>query len=301
MDNVSISVVIPAYNGGAFLRDAVQSAIAQTLGPLEILVIDDGSQDDTFEVASSYGPPVRALRKANGGPASARNVGIREAHGEWIAFLDADDIWLPQKLEKQVKLTDSDVGIVCARASNSPEFIPGDITLGQLWKRNYIANSTALVRRTAITEIGGLDEDPTLIGVEDYNLWLRIVAAGWKVRSVPEELCICRVRHDSVSGNTERQISGIFANFRKLGCGLLDPEQFRKQELSLYDEYGRVFLYCRDLRNARRLLKEGLRRELTIRRVIWFSAACMPRRVLDWSRSLKAKLRAFSSRSTQPE
>src|SRR5580700_8639860 len=94
----TISVVIPAYNAARFVGSAIESALAQTSTPLEVLVIDDGSRDDTAAVVQQYAAPVGLLRQSNGGPASARNHGVRVARGEWIAFLDADDTWLPQKL-----------------------------------------------------------------------------------------------------------------------------------------------------------------------------------------------------------
>ncbi len=102
-----ITVVIPTYNRAALLRRAVVSALAQTLAPLEILVIDDGSTDETAAVCAEWGPPVRAIATPNGGVARARNIGVGEARGEWIAFLDSDDEWEPQKLAVQSAVLDA--------------------------------------------------------------------------------------------------------------------------------------------------------------------------------------------------
>src|SRR5215831_9228869 len=96
-----ISVVIPAYNAEGCVGRAIESALSQTHRPIEVLVVDDGSLDGTSEVVASYPAPVRLLRKANGGPASARNLAAREARGDWLALLDADDSWLPEKLERE--------------------------------------------------------------------------------------------------------------------------------------------------------------------------------------------------------
>src|SRR5215831_9468158 len=97
-----VSVVIPTYNNARFLPEALDSLLGQTYRDFELIVVDDGSTDDTLEVLKPYRHLIRYVRKENGGPASARNLGIRHASGELIAFQDADDIWLPDKLQLQV-------------------------------------------------------------------------------------------------------------------------------------------------------------------------------------------------------
>ena len=98
----TVSVVIPAYNSASYLAEAVESALGQTFKDLEILVVDDGSTDETQELMRRYGPPVRCLSQENTGVATARNRGIDESRGRYVAFLDADDVWQPDKLEKQL-------------------------------------------------------------------------------------------------------------------------------------------------------------------------------------------------------
>lgn len=111
--NESISVVIPSYNCAAYLPDALDSVLAQTRHPFEIIVVDDGSTDHTDHVVEPYRSAVRYVRQSNGGEAAARNAGFELARGKWVAFLDADDVWKPQKLEQQlVALADSD-DVVC--------------------------------------------------------------------------------------------------------------------------------------------------------------------------------------------
>ena len=105
----TVSVVIPCYNGAAFLREALDSVLAQTRPPLEVIVVDDGSTDDSAAIAESYGPPVRVIRQENQGESVARNRGIDEARGDWIAFLDADDVWKPEKLARQLAAVEPDV------------------------------------------------------------------------------------------------------------------------------------------------------------------------------------------------
>jgi glycosyltransferase involved in cell wall biosynthesis len=111
----SVTVVIPSFNCARFIREAVDSALAQTVPPLEVIVIDDGSTDNTPEIMAVYAtdPRVRYLRQKNAGPSRARNSGIRAAQGEFIAFLDADDRWKPDKLERQLdKFSDDSIGVV---------------------------------------------------------------------------------------------------------------------------------------------------------------------------------------------
>src|SRR5712675_1199611 len=96
-----VSVIIPTYNSGRLVVEAVESALAQTLAPAEILVVDDGSTDDTRDRLAKFGPPVSYIHQENQGVAAARNRGIRAATGDLVAFLDADDVWHPKKLERQ--------------------------------------------------------------------------------------------------------------------------------------------------------------------------------------------------------
>lgn len=107
--NNSVSVIIPCYNGEHFLREAIDSALNQTYRPTEVIVVDDGSTDASTRIADSYGSPVRVVRQSNHGESVARNRGMEEAKGEWVAFLDADDIWVANKLSRQLEVIADDV------------------------------------------------------------------------------------------------------------------------------------------------------------------------------------------------
>src|ERR1700678_3861883 len=123
MSQPLVSIIIPTYNRAEYLGQAIDSALAQSYRPIEIIVVDDGSTDDTQGVAARYGDRIRYIHKANGGASSARNAGFAAASGEVLALLDSDDRWLTEKLEKQISLLSDGVGLVHAgfRVFNSDD------------------------------------------------------------------------------------------------------------------------------------------------------------------------------------
>jgi len=152
----TVSVVIPCYNGGAFLRETLESVLAQTRPALEVIVVDDGSTDDSGALAESFGPPVRVIRQPNQGESVARNRAIAEATGEWVAFCDADDTWLPAKLAEQAKLMAAGVRAICSgnTARFPGGFEPISIPRAEMFSRPVVMEhgapchiSTLVVRR----------------------------------------------------------------------------------------------------------------------------------------------------------
>ncbi|MGC8481691.1 MAG: glycosyltransferase family 2 protein, partial [Acidimicrobiales bacterium] len=178
----TISVIIPSFNGEGTVGEAIDSVLAQEVPVTEIIVVDDGSTDDTATVASSRSPLVRVIQATNGGPSRARNRGIAEATGELIAFLDDDDAWLPGKLQAQLNVLarDQDLDLVATSWSRTreitlPERAPlSRLTYYQILLFNRFQTSTVLARRSAIEDIAGFD--PALDGVEDWDFWLRLSA-----------------------------------------------------------------------------------------------------------------------------
>ena len=284
---VPISVVIPAYNAEAFICRAIESALCQSLPAAEVLVVDDGSHDRTAKLAEAYDPRVRVIRKANGGPASARNAGIRRANSEWIALLDADDFWLPNKLEKQVRLIEPGVALVHTGAVGRGNDFPAQNTFQELWSRNYISNSSVLLLRRAFDSIGGFDEDPALIGLEDYNLWLKIAAAGWKICGIAEELMVYAPPANSLSHRLLRSTTPEMVNAIKIAALLrLSVDELLRKELTVLDQHGRDLLSVRELKQARACFREALQRQRNVRRAWWWLATWMPISVLNWRRIL---------------
>jgi hypothetical protein len=169
----SVSAVIPAYNAERFISDPIQSVLKQTREIVEIIVVDDGSSDRTAEVAAEF-PRTHVIRRLNGGQAAARNTGIHAASGEWIAFLDHDDVWHPRKTEIQLAHATRDAGVI-----HSERFDP--IRFGNLWHRQaHIRPSGALVRKQALLDVGGFEESRAVMGVEDLTLWLKIALTDWR-------------------------------------------------------------------------------------------------------------------------
>lgn len=181
----TVSVIIPTYNSASLVTAAVESALAQTAPPAEIIVIDDGSTDDTRERLSNY--RVRYLHQQNQGVAAARNLGLHNATGELIAFLDADDVWHLRKLELQIAAIEANPNLVLlgTHVFDWPAEQPTDVNRAGVirpmpWRKlavkNHLVTSSIIVRRTVLNEVG--DFDTALQGPEDHDLWLRIAQAG---------------------------------------------------------------------------------------------------------------------------
>jgi hypothetical protein len=198
----SVSVVIPTYNRAQTIGRAVDSVLAQTYSDLEVIVVDDGSTDDTRQVLARYGDAIRYLYQENQERRVARNNGIRHACGEYIAFLDSDDLWLPDKLRRQVALLDQNpqVGLVYGqmfpidpdgtwhlRATRCTGWgQPGPAMIfEQLVMRNLIPTPTVVARKRCFDHVGGFD--PSLTCSEDWDLWLRI-ALHYEIAFMPEPL-----------------------------------------------------------------------------------------------------------------
>lgn len=211
----AVSVVIPAYNAAWCVGKAIDSVLAQDFPDLELIVVDDGSTDDTPAVLEAYGDSIRVVQKSNGGLSSARNAGIDAARGELVAFLDADDWWLPGKLGCQVALMrdQPDLGFSSTAARVED---PGgnflNIWACAHWEGSFLVHlfrnpadvagsgSTVIVRRPLFERTGGFDE--TLRSLEDIDMWMRLAAvSGYACQQEP--LAVILKRPDSMSRNLD--------------------------------------------------------------------------------------------------
>lgn len=271
-----VSVVIPAYNSAPYIREAIDSALAQSLKDLEVLVIDDGSTDDTREIVQSYGHPVQLIPQDHKGPAAARNRGIRESHGAFIAFLDSDDRWQPSKLVKQAALLQQrpDVGMVITghaifdeagvrptrRGSDKgTRLLPGD-PVRNIFEHSGVGTPCIMVRREVFDKVGYFDED--LIMSEDDNMWMRITSK-YGLELVDEPLTEIRISSGSVtrdilklSAAFNRHVELLESRYKEIGTRVQAVVPVRMAEF----EYavGRHYLSLGDYANARRFLSSSV-------------------------------------------
>ncbi|MEI6970798.1 MAG: glycosyltransferase family A protein [bacterium] len=215
-----ITVIIPAYNSARFLPDALESVFHQTCGNFEVIVVDDGSTDNTREVLKPYMDRIVYLHKRNEGTvASARNMGLKHANGDFVAFLDADDTWLPGKTEIQMaQMADESVAMTGSSAKESggggrPVVA---VSYEQMLLKNLFSASSVVCRRACIAVAGLFDERPEFHGVEDWELWLRIIRRS-KAVYIPEKIVINRLVEGSVSSlaNSEAMFRGELAVLSK--------------------------------------------------------------------------------------
>ena len=185
-----VSSIMPTYNHGKFIGKAIESVLNQTYTNFELIIIDNFSEDDTETIVASYKDDriIYLKFRNNGIIAASRNYAIKHAKGEYIAFLDSDDLWLPEKLEKQIKILEisNETAMVYTRFKTIEEGIISNNTYpkigrynsGSIFKplylRAFIACSSVMVRKNILNGIGFFDTDPALIATEDADLWLRI-------------------------------------------------------------------------------------------------------------------------------
>lgn len=242
----SVSVIIPTYNRSAFLKEAVESVLAQSAGADEVIVVDDGSTDETPRVLEAFGPSVRSLRRENSGVSAARNAGIEAARGEWLAFLDSDDLWRPRKLEKQLAYLSvrpdiricqvEEIWIRNGKRLNPKKHHtkPTGFCFAALLERCLVSPSGVMIHREVLKDVGLFDE--TLPACEDYDLWLRI-GCRYAIGLVEEPLAVKRGGHpDQLSASVPMlDRYRIQALEKLLRSGVLTTEQ---QSLAL-DALGR--------------------------------------------------------------
>lgn len=275
-----ISVIIPTRNMAHFVVDAVRSALAQTHPRVEVIVVDDGSTDGTREALAPYMASLKYVPQEHRGLSASRNHALREATGELVAFLDADDQWLPEKLAKQWKLMQSDpqIGLVhtdvlhleqeTGRTRRRPR-VPGDFSgwcRAQLFRANGLTISSVLVRRACLGFGQAFDE--SLRYCEDIDLWLRL-SPRIKFAFVDEPLVLYRLHGANMNNNELMMARGSLAVFR----GLLASDS------TLYRDVGRLCVHRRLADAAFRLgyacYDQGLHREgnwafrLSLRHAPW--------------------------------
>ena len=221
-----VSVIIPTHNRRDLLRAAIDSVLVQTYPDVEIIVVDDGSTDDTTEAMAQYIGRIVYLRQTNQDVAATRNTGIRAATGEYLTFLDDDDLMLPTKIERQVQLLAAhpDAGLVHCRFYHVDRdgnvldkigVLPEGQVLKPLLCRNFIWMGAPMVRRQCIEQVGMFDEHiPATCA--DWDMWLRIAQAGYTFACVQEPLGAYRVQQDSMLAKVGELESAVLAVLHKV-------------------------------------------------------------------------------------
>jgi glycosyltransferase involved in cell wall biosynthesis len=242
MADPRVSVLVPVHNAGPFLAEALESVLAQSYPSWEAIVVDDASSDGSVEVARSYAardPRVRAVPlPANVGVAAARNAGAAVARGSLLALLDQDDRWLPSYLSRCVAAFDAAgprVAVVACDAQLWQDGRPlgetyfdrfgrvSRVDLDVMMERNAV-HARALVSREAFEAVGGFD--PACLASDDFDLWMRLLEAGWSVETVPEALTVFRLHDASQSRDQRRMSEGTIAAYsRSIARGALTPGQ----------------------------------------------------------------------------
>lgn len=279
-----VSVIIPAYNAEKTITEALDSVLAQTHPVDEIIVVDDGSTDDTSKIIKNYPPSsighqpiIKYIPQPNSGPAVARNTGIKAAEGEYIAFLDADDVWLPEKIAKQMSVFEQnpDVGLVCTgrirhETATGKKVVncvgnrlSGDGYMDFWTYGNYVVTSSVLIKKICFNSTGTFDENPNILGSEDADMWIRI-SEQYKIFYFNEPLVIyrvsktgfCRLNIDKNYASShcffEKHLPAIkrrSPNYKKI---------IRKRQFRYYFAYGKTLLDEKRFTESRSRFKHAL-------------------------------------------
>jgi glycosyltransferase involved in cell wall biosynthesis len=212
----SISVIIPVFNGEKYLGDAIKSILKQTVQPLEIIVVDDGSTDDTEKVAKNFGRDIQYVYQENSGIPVTRNTGLELAEGEFISFIDADDLWVTNKLEVQLNLL-----------KRNPKY---EMVIGFLYRvpfsettqeeplrgvKGECATSlgSTLIKKSVFEKIGIFDTEMAL--GEDVDLFLRVLESGIKVWGHKEIVQLYRQHDENITGDEKRKNYYLLKAFKK--------------------------------------------------------------------------------------
>jgi glycosyltransferase involved in cell wall biosynthesis len=240
-DSHLVSVVIPCYNHAQYVGDAIDSVLRQTYGPVEIVVVDDGSTDRTGEAVAAFGDRVRYIRQANRGLSAARNTGIAAARGEYIGVLDADDLYEPDYLATLAGMLDLDTGADAVYGgfrfvdvANNPlpqvgmMVVPPEQLYGVLMDGNFLMPESILVRRGCYQSVGPFDE--ALRACEDWDMWIRI-ARDHRVVGTRHIVSRHRVLPGSMSSDPQRMYDNRMAVLARIfgaaGEGIWSPERRR--------------------------------------------------------------------------
>ena len=240
MGRPTISVLLPFFNARETVDAAIESVLAQTYDNWELIAVDDGSVDGSADVVSriaSHDPRVRVVQQQHGGLPVARNAGLAAAHGGFCALLDADDMWLPEKLESQLPLLDERAVVFSdawveeqrtryryGRRVGRPDGVyPRGDVFDELLRRNFVPSLTVVMPTALLREVGGFDVELPIS--PDWDLWLRLSLAGIRFDYVGDPLAVYRVRPGSLSDDAEALRREAVAVLRRLAARASGPRR----------------------------------------------------------------------------
>jgi len=303
MKNESVSVIIPVRNGSEFIGEAIKSALSQTHAADEVIVIDDGSEDDLDSVLKEFRNEIIFARQQCQGASAARNRAMAMARSEWIAFLDHDDIWVPHKLELQLSAVSGRDNIALAYSDmevfgeeNSPSRLRNFATpSGRIFKdlllTNFITPSAVIARREAIITVGGFDI--RLSSAEDLDLCLRL-AAKWDILFVPGIVMKYRMHASNITKKRKAALTNLFTVLSN-NASIYSPTEYQETwpklrplltEISF--EIGRLHLEEGNGCEARKwFVKSTSFRSRRLRSIAYYGAALLPTLAREGLRRLK--------------
>lgn len=316
----AVSIVIAAYNAERWIEETLERVLAQTYQDFEIVVADDDSTDRTADIVEQYSSPVRLVRREeNGGSAAARNTGIRAARGRYVAFLDADDLWLPEKLQRQMQILeahpevdwcytdaliiDAESGEARFRAGRANVLREGNV-LRPLLMANFIPFSSILARTEALEAIGGFNESPLHRISEDWDFCLRM-AGHAPVRCVRAPLV--RKRQHRRQKTETMDLTRALRSWQAIidRAVRTHPDQLAdlhdRSTARICFRIGRKMLDREARPEARRVLAQGLRcAPLSLNLWTYWTATFLPRPVLRVLGRLRARCRRLLEDEVSP-
>lgn len=289
------SVVVPAYNSAGFIRATLGSVLNQTLENFEIIVVDDGSSDGTADIVRSLGRQIRVIKQSNQGIAVARNVGVENSHGEWVAFIDHDDLWHPQKLAVQAEIIEgkSDCGVVFGEfkrwhSGTPPVFPDQDLAaneisqelsgfiLPKLIETNWVLLSTAAFRRDVFETIGYFD--PEMPPADDWDFVLR-AAEVFNFIKLSQTLALYRVHSGQTSlkltpSNVEYDLREKFlARLDEIGGDKPDMLEIKRRQYHALFNYGLALYKHGHYNRARSSFNRAFRLDPSSKKAVYYLIA----------------------------
>ncbi len=296
MPNPLVSVIIPSFNAEQYIAEALESIFGQAYRPIEVVVVDDGSTDETQSVLESFKDRIYYLCQDNKGPSAARNTGIKVARGKYIAFLDSDDLWTDGKLQQQVEIMETypDVGLLSGDMQRFSEeqvkvssmferygfdhnFFDGKFYVKDAYKKiytqgNYIPTGSVIVRRNCLEKVGHFDEN--LRHSEDLDLWLRI-SIHFKL-AYSRKIWLKRRDHEvNLTGDSEAMnlsLIEVLEKHEERYMSYLTQNGINSNRVisEKYRNTGYLLLISYKLSKARRCLKASLLREFKMQALLYW-------------------------------